>query len=1324
MQKHSAVSKDLALWLMALWLCAALIPAAGAETVSVASAPLTTQTAAVNGMVRVYLSSLGSPAVLNLKTQGSYSVSITGQQIDSGSSLTVELNRSTGALVLTCNGQKTNMGTSFSLRRHSSAGTSGLYIRQARESGNLYPGDLTFQAVSSGGQYTLYTVAHIYIENYLYGVLPYEMGNSTNIEALKAQAVAARTYTVRMMRDRSGGLYDVKDTTSDQVYRGTPGGNANCVAAVDATKGIVLMYGSSYITTYYSASNGGQTETARSGASYAYMNVKDDPFDYANPSSTVKKKTIQADLTSASNPAQLMNLLKTRAVSALNRSGYNANSSNTVLQTLQSVTPHTPKYASPSRLYTKMNFAMKVKTQDAFGQTVSVDVTVTCDIFSELESLLSMSIQSSKNELWSVSQKNGAFVLEARRYGHGMGLSQRGAMYMAKLGYRYDQILGFYYEGCQRVKHSFTNSILSAGSDEEQITVEPPADIDQETVACQGRVSLPSAGAVLAIRKERSASGAIIGTAGNGAMVEVLAAEGEWCQIHFGSLVGYAPASALMISGTPPQTPAQVSNIAGFVTVTAKDFVNLRAEGSMNGTVVGTAPAGAVLTVFSLSGSWAKVQYNALTAYASTGFLSALSSSYPAAENVSSGSSTAWIGLVEGEMAVVRESASMDAQPVLQLAHGAAVTVLADDGSWSLIRFNEKTGYVLSSCLSYRQDGASATAPPDSQTPSPEATPSPAEGVLARVTTENGLLNLRAQPMAGSMILTTIPRGAQVEVTQQGDTWCGVRYSGYEGYAMTRFLTLSGAAATPAPPTGQTGTAWVTTPGGSLNLRELPRSGSAILKGIPQGETVAVLERGDEWCRVRYGQTEGYVMTIFLTFQSQTEETPGESPSPAPSPSPEPTEESGEPTPTPSATVEPAPTPQPGTNVRYAVVNTASGSLNLRRDALTGSPVLARIPRGTTLQIEEKLAAWSRTTYEGQSGYVMNAFLRFLESEAESPAAPTETTGTAVAGTARVNTASGSLNLRAEPYAMAGVLLQIPQYATVQVSRRGQDWSCVSYGGVTGYVMSRYLSFSEEANANPPQSDETAKPDEQTRTAYVQTASGTLNLRESPSAGSCVLAEIPRGRQLSISLFNEAWAKTVYNGQTGYVMTRYLRYEQPETTPRPDEDSGEPDETEAVDAWVCTSGGALNLRAEPNGQGTVLAALAHQTKVKLLEEGNTWSLISYQGQKGYVMTRYLSVQTPQAASTPVPSPSGQETDWLDEMDPTLKAPTGGKQFAYILGQENVRLWPRCAENGTPLGTVAPETLAEVLLLGDTWSCIQVQSLQGYCRTEVLQMVEQ
>ena len=463
----------LALCAIAVMLAAGGAPYASAASVSdvqVASAPLSTRASAMNGMVRVYLSSLGNPSRLDLTVVGNYSISTTGEFIASGSSLTVGFSSSTGAITLTHNGVKTNMGTSFSLRRHSASGTNGIKISQARESNNPYPGDLTFKAVSSGSGYTLYTIANIYIENYLYGVLPYEMGNSTNIEALKAQAVAARTYTVRMMQNRASGLYDVKDTTSDQVYRGTPSGNANCVAAVDATKGIVLMYGSSYITTYYSASNGGQTEIDRSGGAYAYMKVKDDPFDYANPSSTVKKKTVYADLTSSMNSSGLISLLKTKAVSKLSSMGYSATQSNTTLQTLKNVTAHTPKYASPSRLYTKMDFTFTAATQNSAGSSATATVTVTCDIFDELESLLSMGIQSLDNELWSVSKSGSNFVLEARRYGHGMGMSQRGAMYMAKLGYTYDQILGFYYDGCKRVQHSFTNTILSADSTQEQVT--------------------------------------------------------------------------------------------------------------------------------------------------------------------------------------------------------------------------------------------------------------------------------------------------------------------------------------------------------------------------------------------------------------------------------------------------------------------------------------------------------------------------------------------------------------------------------------------------------------------------------------------------------------------------------------------------------------------------------------------------------------------------------------------------------------------------------------------------------------------------------------
>ena len=140
-----------------------------------------------------------------------------------------------------------------------------------------------------------------------------------------------------------------------------------------------------------------------------------------------------------------MSLLRSKAVTALRYAGYNASTANTTLQTIKSITPHTPKYAYPSKLYTKMDFTITLTTYNASNALVSVTTTVTCDIFSELESMLTMSIQSGENELWTVQENSGSFAIQSRRYGHGIGMSQRGAMYMGQLGFSYDEILGFYY---------------------------------------------------------------------------------------------------------------------------------------------------------------------------------------------------------------------------------------------------------------------------------------------------------------------------------------------------------------------------------------------------------------------------------------------------------------------------------------------------------------------------------------------------------------------------------------------------------------------------------------------------------------------------------------------------------------------------------------------------------------------------------------------------------------------------------------------------------------------------------------------------------------
>lgn len=1386
----------------AVALCAIAVMLAGSapyaaatsvDDVQVASAPLSTKASAMNGMVRVYLSSLGSPSRLDLTVVGNYSISTTGEFISSGSSLTVGFSSSTGAITLTHNGIKTNMGTSFSLRRHSASGTNGIKISQARESNNPYPGDLTFKAVSSGSGYTLYTIANIYIENYLYGVLPYEMGNSTNIEALKAQAVAARTYTVRMMQNRASGLYDVKDTTSDQVYRGTPSGNANCVAAVDATKGIVLMYGSSYITTYYSASNGGQTEIDRSGTAYAYMKVKDDPFDYANPSSTVKKKTVYADLTSSMNPSGLISLLKTKAVTKLQSMGYSATQSNTTLQTLKNVTAHTPKYASPSRLYTKMDFTLTAATKNSAGSSATATVTVTCDIFDELESLLSMGIQSLDNELWSVSKSGSNFVLEARRYGHGMGMSQRGAMYMAKLGYTYDQILGFYYEGCKRVQHSFTNTILSADSSEEQVTVEQPADLEEEdTSACKGTVKLVSAGSSLAIRSAKSTTASLIGTAANGAIVDVLSNDGTWCFIRFGDLKGYVPANALSISGTPAGTEETPTSIIGFATVTASDFVNLREAGSMSARVVSTAPSGAVLTVFSQSGSWAKVQYNATVAYANTGYISAVTSTYPS-ETVSSGSATATVSTSDGTGSVnLRASASTGAQVLAQIPSGTQVTVSSDDGSWCVVSYQGMTGYVMSAYISYTgdslepgadgaQDGTGGEedggqTDGDGGTQDGPQTPAVRTAI---VTTEYGSLNMRAQASAGSQILTTIPRGALVEVTQEGSTWCGVRYNGISGYSMTCYLTFTdGGNTTPSVPEGGT-TAVVTTQSGSLNLREQARSGSTILTRIPQYATIAVHERGAEWCHVTYNGVTGYVMTVFLTFQDEPmpdlpDDSTGEGESGGDADANDPNE--------------PIVTPEPGgDDALYAVVTTVSGSLNLRRDALPGSAVLTRIPKGTTIRIDEKLSAWSRTTYGGQTGYVMNTYLTFHQGQPEISG------GT----TAVVTTASGSLNLRTEPSLSGGVIARIPQYATVNVQQRGDSWCYVVYNDTIGYVMTTYLTFDGDSAQTPPEggdaSDESGSGSGDnsenagnaggnssgTMTAYVQTESGSLNLREQPGSAYRVLRTIPRGSAVTVLSYGDPWCQVTYAGTEGYVMTSFLRFDtqptlpqEPETdegqeetdapetdgangetsqpaTPTPPPPQEQPDESAAVTAWVNTASGSLNLRYSPDSSAQVIGTIPRLAAVKLLVKGNEWSYVSYNGQYGYVMTSYLTTTQPsgdggggssssgsggqsggsssgntsQPSGSIQPDQNGMVNSGGVILDVTLQVPASAT-YATAAPQSGdaLRLWTVCAETGEPLASVPSGEQVEIILTGRTWCLVQYGTVQGYCQTAYLEVL--
>ena len=123
-------------------------------------------------------------------------------------------------------------------------------------------------------------VHEIDLEEYLRGVVPSEMYASWSAEALKAQAVAARTYAARKIKKNAAKEFDVDDTTANQAYN-VKKIDARSDAAVAATKGVILTYDGKIAETVFSASNGGRTASAKErwGNEVPYLIAQDDSFD-------------------------------------------------------------------------------------------------------------------------------------------------------------------------------------------------------------------------------------------------------------------------------------------------------------------------------------------------------------------------------------------------------------------------------------------------------------------------------------------------------------------------------------------------------------------------------------------------------------------------------------------------------------------------------------------------------------------------------------------------------------------------------------------------------------------------------------------------------------------------------------------------------------------------------------------------------------------------------------------------------------------------------------------------------------------------------------
>lgn len=415
---------------------------------------LPARAASYHDTVRVLLS-IGKTCALSFTPVGEFKLQEDPQLKLGSDVLTVT---AMGSRVSITAGGKTVTAASLTLKSGDYGGTSA-YIRLVNDEHGTctYLGDMTFD-VKNG---VLRAINRLPIDQYLYGVVPHEMSNSFPTDALMAQAVCARSYAMAKCSRYSTRAYDLGDTSSDQVYSGYASRNRRAIAAVNATAGQVLTYEGDIIEAFYSSSNGGQTERTSNvwSEDYPYYINADDPYDLMNPSSMEYTAFIPATYTEETIAA-----MDRDVYSALLRGANEATEGEATLLTTVAVLPGAPNYDAPSRSFTLADVTLTVRRQD--GNTGQVTVTLTLKelLFGEAKNTLgafgartyTLRLHGAETAKARIgNEEYEGWNLTMRRWGHGVGLSQRGAQERARQGQSYSEILAFYYVG---------TSIVTAGA--------------------------------------------------------------------------------------------------------------------------------------------------------------------------------------------------------------------------------------------------------------------------------------------------------------------------------------------------------------------------------------------------------------------------------------------------------------------------------------------------------------------------------------------------------------------------------------------------------------------------------------------------------------------------------------------------------------------------------------------------------------------------------------------------------------------------------------------------------------------------------------------
>lgn len=307
-----------------------------------------------------------------------------------------------------------------------------------------YRGSFSFK-VDSANKLTAINI--LPIEEYLYGVVAKEMPASWNKEALKAQAISARNYSVKNLNKYSKQGFDLCTTQNSQVYGGVGAENVNTNKAVDETKGMLAYYNNEIAELYYHSSSGGKTEDSENiwSTSVPYLRSVEDSYSLGSPNDYWEYKI---------SNLELEKLINNKGKNIGNLIGLKINrvSTNGRVLKLTLIGDKSEVVLEKESIRGFFGYSNLKSNWFELNGDFKQNSTITNDSYISALKDLNYYLNNINSTIYPNLNNNDIitsqdYLFKGKGYGHGLGLSQYGAKTMAEQGFTYDEILKYYFKG-------------------------------------------------------------------------------------------------------------------------------------------------------------------------------------------------------------------------------------------------------------------------------------------------------------------------------------------------------------------------------------------------------------------------------------------------------------------------------------------------------------------------------------------------------------------------------------------------------------------------------------------------------------------------------------------------------------------------------------------------------------------------------------------------------------------------------------------------------------------------------------------------------------